>query len=394
MNTTLNAYSSDAAQSRFEKLLGYLQLDPDNLALLDEASDLGLSIGAYEQTRLLLEKYLALDSLNPAARYRMAVLLFVEKKPEASIAFTQSLVDGGERHHAVLYQHAQNLIQLARYEEAESWLALVLPYAAEFVDFSRWYVRNLHYLGKVTEAIAYLQQLPTEQLSPELQGMLSLLYLDVNEQGQAGEVAEAVLKTNPRNLDALLAAGYVSLGLENAALAKTRFEDAIETNAQNGRAWLGMGLVSMLASDFVAARKHLERTIEVMPTHLGSWITLAWILIIQQEIDTAEALMERCLQLNHNFGETHGTLAVIAAIRGDWKRAQEESTIGLRLQPDSFSSLFARSLVLASRGRNHEAQAIVNGVLENFKTPGGGNLRDMIQRHAIRYRDQPKKPNN
>src|SRR4051794_10023038 len=110
---------TDMAQARLQKLLGYLNADPNNFTLLSEASDLALQCGDWAKAKGLVEKALALQPQDNVTRYRMAVILLNEGKAEESLAITQSLLDAGETHPAVRYEHARGLFLASRFEEAE-----------------------------------------------------------------------------------------------------------------------------------------------------------------------------------------------------------------------------------------------------------------------------------
>ncbi|MES2534685.1 MAG: tetratricopeptide repeat protein [Pseudomonadota bacterium] len=370
-------------QVRLEQLLGYLEVDSGNFALLSEVADLYLQNGDWANARGVVERALALQPQHPVTRYRMAVILLGERRPEQSLAITQDLLDAGETHIAVRFEHGRGLAMSARFEEAEPVLAGLLSDAASFPELPHLYIRTLHYLGKVEQAIefgaGYAAEHPDDAVA---QGMLSLLFLDNNDLGQAAALSASALDKAPDNMDALLAAGSVALAFEKEDEAQTFFDKAISIHANSGRAWLGKGLVSMLHADLDSARADLQKAVELMPKHLGTYNTLAWIQILQRDHDAAKKTLETSLEVDANFGETHGGLAVLAAIEGDWDNAKRLADIAVRLQPESFSGQFARSLILGHRNHPERGQALLESMFSNFKVPGGGNLQDALQRFA------------
>jgi len=381
-----------ALETRLEKLFGFLEADPDNYPLLCEAGDLCLQAGDRVRARPLLEKALAMHADDQGAQYRMSVLLFGEKDWDGSLALTQRILDAGEQHAAVRYQHAVTLIRLAKFAEAEPLLAALLQESGDFPELPHLYIRTLHYLGKLEEATRYatehLQNQPDDAVA---NGMLSLLYLDQDKFDEADQAAKLVLTTAPDNLDALITAGSTSLAYIKGEEAKELFEHAIEVSPKNGRARLGLGLSGMLEGNLPQAAVQLEKAVECMPEHLGSWNTLAWVQILQRKLDAAERTLEKSLEINRNFGETYGGLAVVAAMRGKWDQAKILTEKALRLQPDSFAGRFAQSLLVAQRGRPQQASAMIDAILNNFTTPGGENLTELVRRFAAKKQSHPVK---
>lgn len=373
-------------QNRLSRLLGFLQADPDNISLMMDAADLAMQAGDWNQAKELVDRTLAIQPNDAVSRYRLAVILLHTGQPHDSVILTQTLVDAGETHPAVLFTHAQGLALTGRFEEAEPILTNLLPQADTFKEFPYLYIRVLHYLSKLDEALAYATSYA--KVHPEdggAQGMVSLLLLDNDDMAEAAKWSAKALENAPNNIDALVTAGSAALAYEDEGAAKRHFDKVLAIESGNGRAWAGKGLVSMLATDLDAAKAAFEKAVEHMPDHLGSYNVLAWIQIMQRDYDGAKVTLEKSLQVDATFGETHGCLAVIAAMQGRLEDAKREADIAVRLQPDSFAGQFARSLVLNHRGHPEKAQALIESIFTNFTVPGGGNLRDALQRYIVKH---------
>jgi tetratricopeptide (TPR) repeat protein len=387
----MSALSPPARSSRLARLLDYLKQDPSNLALLHDASDLALQEGCWDEARALVANTLALAPLDSVSCYRKAVILTHDGNAAASLVLTQALLDAGVQNDAVLFQHARALILTGRHADAEPVLEGLLPRADHLPEFPYLYVRALHGAGRIEDAIRIASGLGAEPLA---QGMLSLLYTDDDRLQEGADLAKAVLATHPDNIDALISAGTVSLAMEEVDAALPYFEHAIQRHAHNGRAWMGMGLARLSAQDFRAAREAFEKTVTLMPAHLGSWNTLAWIQILQQDHAAADATLQAALRINHNFGETHGTIAVLRAFEQRWAEAKQHADVAVRLQPDSFAGRFAQTLLLEHRGRPDKARQLLKNVMRNFHAPAGGNLGDVVRRHTMRDAARRSKPSS
>jgi tetratricopeptide (TPR) repeat protein len=387
----MDALSPPRQPGRLARLLGYLEQDPANVALLHDASDLALQEGCWDEARKLVANTLALSPLDPVSRYRKAVILAHDGDAPASLALTQALLDDGVQNDAVLFQHARALILTGRHADAEPVLEGLLPRADKLPEFPYLYVRALHAAGRIEDAIRVASGLGAEPLA---QGMLSLLYTDDDRLQEGAGLAAAVLATHPDNIDALISAGTVSLAMEEVDTALPYFEQAIQRHAHNGRAWMGLGLARLSAQDLPAAREAFEKTVTLMPAHLGSWNTLAWIQILQADHAAADATLQAALRINHNFGETHGTVAVLRAFEQRWDEAKQHADVAVRLQPDSFAGRFAQTLVLEHRGKPDMARRLLENVMRNFRAPAGGNLGDVVRRHAMRNPARKSNPSS
>jgi tetratricopeptide (TPR) repeat protein len=378
----MDALSPPGHSDRLGRLLGYLQQDPDNLALLHDASDLALQEGCWDQASGLVARLLALNPQDPVSRYRKAVIMSCTGDAAGSLALTQALLDEGMEQDAVLFQHARALILAGRHADAEPMLEGLLPRAAALPEFDYLYVRALHGAGRLEDAIRVASSLGED---PVALGMLSLLYTDDDRLAEGGAMAARVLATHPDNIDALISAGTVSLAMEEADSALPRFEQAVRTHGDNGRAWMGIGLARLSRQDFPGARDAFEKTVRLIPSHLGSWNALAWIEMLQQDYSAADATLQAALRINRTFGETHGTVAVLRVFEQNWTEARHHADISVRLQPESFAGRFAQSLLLEHRGRPDKARQLLEQVMRNFNAPAGGNLADVVRRYAARH---------
>ena len=374
---------------RLALLLGFLEQDPANLPLLQDAADCALQEGQWAQARALVERALVLAPQDPASRFRLATICTHEGDCAAGLALTQALLDEGQCQDAVLFQHALALILANRHGEAEPILAALQPRAASLPGFDHLYVRALHAAGKLDQAIQVAIALGED---PIAQGMLSLLHVDHDQLEPGRALAQSVLAAHPHNIDALLAAGTAGLALEQHGLALSVFERAASVHPGNGRAWMGIGLTRLSAADYAGARQALEKAVRLLPSHLGTWNALAWVQLMQDDLPAAEATLSSALAADRNFGETHGSLAVLKTMQQDWDAAGREAAIALRLQPESFAGRFAQSLLLEHRSQPAQARALLLQVMQGFPAPAGGNLIDVVRRHAARQGRQPFHP--
>lgn len=370
-------------QERLQRLLAYLEQDPGNLLLLQDAVECAMQSGQWQLAAQLLDRVLQHSPRDRLARYQQAVALHHTCQHQHSLALTQALMNedtpGPE---ALRFLHACNLCHVGRQAEAEPLLSALQPAADQFPGLAVFHVRALHAAGKLDQAMDAAHALGDH---PVAQGMLSLIYLDADNLPKARELARAALASQSDNADALLAEASVCLAMEDAGQALPHFERVAHSHPQHGRAWLGIGLARMQQQDFPGALCALEKTVRLMPGHLGSWNALAWLQLLQGDLDAAEHSIGAAMAIDRNFSETHGTLAVLMAARQHWDIARREADLAVRLQHDCFSGRFAQALLLQQRGRGQAASKLVLGLLQQFKAPAGGSLTDVVRRYHIRH---------
>lgn len=367
--------------SRLARLLGFLKHDPENLILLRDAADEAMQGGDWQQARGLVSQALALAPQDASSRYRMAVILSQQGEALSALEFTAGLIDGGESHDAVLYQHARALVLVGRHVEAAPLLDRLQDRSADFPEFDYFHIRALHAVGKLDEAIAKAGSLKGDPIAC---GMLSLLYIDADQMDIGQALAREVLETDPHNVDALLAAGTGLLAMEKPDAALPAFDEVIKLHPESGRAWMGIGLARLSAGDMNGALAALTKTVTLLPSHLGSWNALAWVQMMQHDHAGASQTLESALDINRSFGETHGTMAVLKAAQQDWAQAEHHAEVAVRLQPESFAGRFAQTLVLEHRGRPEQAALLLENMMRNYSAPAGGNLIDLVHRYAVR----------
>jgi Tfp pilus assembly protein PilF len=118
-----------------------------------------------------------------------------------------------------------------------------------------------------------------------------------------------------------------------------------------------------------------------MPEHVGSWHVLAWIHLIRRDVFAARSAFERALALDRNFSETHGGLAVVAALQGHQEEAHASIKRALRLDRQAVSARYAEILLLQSHGQHDEARAMMEAFLARQAGVSGRRYRDLVDAH-------------
>lgn len=365
---------------RLQRYQRFLEEDPHNIALLQDAADMAYQLGDYAQAQDMIERILQLNAQAIAALMLKGVMaISLSRLDEAEALFDQiSRLEGGVSPQ-LLYNQAYVLMLQQRYTDAvllakEAAAHLdVLPQAAEL------YVNALHFCGKVEEAIEFaettLAQYPQLQV---LHGLLATLYVDLEDWQKAQHHARQQLKSDPENSDALSVLGNLALAEQDAQEARQYFVRAVKNYPNNGRAWAGKAMAFMLQGDLAQAEEDLQEALTHMPSHVGTWHVLAWCQILQGHLAKAQQTLEHALQMERNFAETHGSLAVLAIMQGRLEEGQKEMTRALKLDPKCFSGLFAQTLLLQTQGNTAQAQALMAQLQQTPVLPDGTSIQQAV----------------
>lgn len=133
------------------------------------------------------------------------------------------------------------------------------------------------------------------------------------------------------------------------------FEEALQLNSQSPRAWIGLGLTNLSDGDKQAAATQLDKGAALFEDHLGSWIAAGWVHFLNGDMAVARNRFQTALDLDDNFAESHGSLAVLDFVEGKSEEGARRLKIARRLDAAAFSAAFAH--ILSAAGEGDEAMS-------------------------------------
>ena len=333
--------STDALRLRAQRLAGFLEQDPENVPLRTDLADLLLELDETETARQHVEAALARQPQDGPLRYRRAVILHRQGELTQAHAQLSELLAQGVDEPVVHFEMGRVQFAQGEFARAIQTLAPLCQAAspAELRPMAAFLsVRGLHQLGELDAAIQLAESVMSTGGSDSALGTaLATLYLDAGRPADAARLyaqAEAAEQLNP---ELLSVGGYLAFGEADLGVAQARFKASLAAAPHLGRSHLGLGLLCAIQGNVAQARTELETAAQAMPTHLGTWHALAWMHLLVQDVDAAEAAFEKDMAADRNFGENHGGLALIAALRGDRLAAQELCRTGAKLDPAAFN---------------------------------------------------------
>lgn len=372
-------------RERLERYEAFLARDSTNVNLYAEVAQLRMQVGDFTAARAALDRALELSPGNAALLSQQAVVAIAAGKPGEAVELLEGLIATGVDAPAVRYNLAYAFMYTGRFDEARRQFETIMHSPDAPSDTLVLLARTLHHLGDLDEAKRYLQQyLEKNPRDPKALGALALISLDLEDVSTARSTAEKAIELDGENLEGLVTLGSLALEGQDSSEAEKYFNLALAKHPKSGRAWGGLGLAEMLAMRPDKAIADLEQGVTYMSSHIGTWHALAWARLVTNDLAGAEAALTKSLEIDRNFGETHGGLAVVAVLQGRTSEAERLAKVALRLDPQSFAGRFAQSLLLASKGDRSAAQEAVQKILSSPIGEGKDSLNLRLAQLARR----------
>lgn len=382
------ALSLDKLEKRVKQYEAYAKADPQNGLIWLTLGDLYHQQSRFDEARGCYEKCLALTPETNAARSRLASIFISQHRFDDAEAKLRELIATGDDDPAVLHNLGLSLYYQKRWQEAETCFEQAHARGVSAPECFAYLSRCRHYAGDMQRAIEWCQQWVDARRDADGQGYLALLHMDNGNMAEAEPLARATLARSPHNADAAIVAGTASVERQEIKEAAAWFKRVVERQPDNARAWLGIGLVHMYLQQHEQAVEALQRARQLIPENSGTVVTLGWAKLAMRDISGAERVFREAVEVDRNFAESHGGLAVALAMQGKVDAAREAIKVATRLDSRGFGAAFAQSILLKLRGQDERATRLVAALLEQAPTEGARPLIEHI-RDFLRTRVPP-----
>jgi len=377
--------SAQALRSRLGALLKHRQADPANLALVCDLVDVYLQLGEAAQAEAVLTAALERRPGDQSLLFRASSLALAKADHPEALRILDGLAAQGLDGIPVRCNRALALLWLGRPREVVESLRPLESRSREYPPLLLLLARAHMALQELDAAMsmagAFLSLRPDD---PEGEGLMALLLVDAGRYAEAVPHAAKSLAVNPGQLEALLAQGRIALERQDAAQAIRNLKPALERYPTSGAAWSALAQAQLLRIDLPAAEQALEQALRYMPEHVGTWHLKAWCQIMRGDAAGAQKSYAAAYELDHNFGETHGGLAVTAAMQGQEAEARTAIKRALRLNPKGLSARYAEALLLEREGRADAARAVIDELLNRESTHKGMSYLDVIRAYRAK----------
>jgi tetratricopeptide (TPR) repeat protein len=370
-----------ATALRVDRLLAYLESDPDNRNLMADAAAAALDEGRAELAEQLVDRYAALAPPPPALVNLAGLAAMRQGRYDAAAARFEDLLGESPDDPTLRYNlawaraGAQDWAGVAAL--LDETVAEVIPAAATLK------VQALHQMVELEDALAwgagFLERRPGD---PALLGALSAVAMDAEEMALAADYAQRAGDTP----EALVTLGLLRLDQAQPADAVSLFDRALEGGRDNGRALLGKGLAALAQDQAGDATRHLDHAAGVFGDHLGAWVAAGWAYFVAGDLVRARQRFETALALDDTFAEAHGGLAVLDVVEKRFDEARRGARTALRLDRECFSGVLARSLLLEADGDPAAAERLRQAAMDTPVGPSGQTIAQALAMFAPRQR--------
>jgi Flp pilus assembly protein TadD len=370
---------------RLTELRNFFRQDPGNALLALDLVDALLGAGHADEAQDLVNAWPEAWLARPEYLFRVGRCAIARADYAAAVGSLRHMVDGGVDDPAVHHDLAYALLGMGDIDGAETILAPLVPQSIVIPSIGLLHARVLHYRRRYDDAALILEAIVSEREdNAEAWGLLAVIELDREGFDASGFAAGRALSLSPNQPDALAALGTLALGRFDAESSYATFSRLLESQPHNGRALAGAGEALLLRGDSQGARPLLEKASHAMPGHLGTWHALAWSALLEGDVGAARSSFDSALAADRNFGESHGGIALVHALRGEFDDARQGVRVALRLDPSGRNARYAQSLIWRAEGREREATAMVDGILAEAGVDTAGRSVDFIARLQAR----------
>jgi len=218
------------------------------------------------------------------------------------------------------------------------------------------WLRVLHRLGRLDDGVSWAYG-NEAGLAPEALGVASLMAFDAGRTGEAERWSQCAIREDagPIPIEALITQASLQLAAGDTESARYLIDRALEQNAEDGRTWSTKGFVELLDQHFPLAENAFYRAVRFMPMHIGTWNGLGWTAIMNRKYGEATQAFERALEIDRNFAESHGGLAVAHALCGKVDLARISIARAEGLDKDGLAARYANAIL---SGEAADSQAI------------------------------------
>lgn len=336
--------SVDEVRQRLQRLEHYLSMDPNNPRLLAEVIDLHLLLGQAGQAQQVVTAALEAFPDDPYFRLRQSHVWIAQERWDDAAALLSTLaavlIDP-----AVAHDLAYAWFRLGQYARARETLAPLVQDGNAAPDSVVLYLRSLHHLREIREALRVAELHLATLTDPQFLGTVALLYLDDGQLDAARRLSRQAAVAPQRPIESWVVDGTLALADGELDAARLSFEGALALQPRDGRSWSGLGMVSLMQQDLPRAREQLQRATSYLPQHIGTFHALAWCHLLSGDLAAAEQAFEQALAIDRNFGESHGGLAVVHALQKKTALAEQAIRRANGLDAGGLSARFAQMIL-------------------------------------------------
>ncbi|MCE7874991.1 hypothetical protein DYH09_32140 [bacterium CPR1] len=190
------------------------------------------------------------------------------------------------------------------------------------------------------------------------------VFAEAGKWDEALKVTQAMLKQDPRHVDALYLQGLCYLGLKDYPKARESLQLVISLEPQFMPAYQQVGYSYVAEKNYEEAKKHFSKLLMVPGGQATAEYSLGVVAYAQQDLIEAQKRWKQAILSNPGMAAAHNNLGILHQLAGNQPLALSEFQDAVRLQPESPSYKLNLGIQLVEMNRSGEAKRYLNDVMQ------------------------------
>jgi tetratricopeptide (TPR) repeat protein len=362
--------------TRYKK---YLEFDPDNSLLLSQVIELALKMNDFQTAWSLATKAMEQPDGEPGCVYQSINSALATSHYQEALDWLAPLLESTPAPSWAVYNYAYALLRQNQHQELADYIESIENSVIEEIpQLLMIQAKAFHHLERFAESRHILENyINICSEDAEAYGYLSLVLLDMGHLSEAENAGLKGLSLDENQLYALISMGSVCLNHADVDAANQYCDAALKISPNIGRALSLKGQLLALERRYNDAIHYFERATQEMQ-HIGTWHGLAWCHLFLDQFNQCENAFKNALDLNPNFAESHGGMALAHVLKDDVTEAKKYLSVALKLDRHCVTGLFTKVILLRKEGKGEDADNIIQAILNS---PLEG--RDRLLKEAV-----------
>lgn len=328
-----------------DRLESFLAQDPDNLALLADTVNAAVNAGQKDRARAILERARSALHVDAPLRHLEATILLAEHQFGEARELLTSLVRDGADAPGVVFNLGYAALRAGDPAGGAAVLQGLVTRPDAAPETLTWLLRCHLHAGHPEHALEAWNAAPLPLRTPEATGVASLACFDADLPDQARQLADGALVAGAGSLEPVVVRASLALTDGEFANADQLLARGRTIAPEDPRLRFTCGLAHLLRGQPAEAHAEFSFAAARQPRHAGGWIAFAWSSIFVGNLAEARSSLMHAMELDRNFSETHGALAVVDALEGHRDAARAGIERASRLDRSSMAWRYAEAVL-------------------------------------------------
>jgi tetratricopeptide (TPR) repeat protein len=373
--TALNFFGTiRAKQGRLKEAEGFflraIRIEDSLIGARMNLAYLYLLRGEPDKTASQLEKVLGLDPANTDAAYRLAWVLFSQKRFDECIALVDRVKQSQTLSAPTLAVLGDAYLRKGDAAKAEESYLLALDAQSTNADALLGLAQLSQTKGDTTMAVAYVGRASNLTTSPELLSKLAKIALNLNLKQQALAALKQAVQLRPDEPSYHFALGSLWLKQPpDLQAAEQSFRQFLKFKPDDVQGQLHLGYVLLKQKKQAESRAWLLKSVRNGEGTPEAFYYLGLIAQAENEDAAAIQLFQKSVQLAPSLASAHVALGSSYLKLKDYVRAQHALEAGVRLSPDDSKAHYNLAMLYARLKNPEKAQEEMR-IVERLKSQG------------------------